>query len=1111
MKNLILLISFIVFGITTQANTWVVDSLQSSGFGTLRAAVDSASNGDTIRFNPNLIANGSDSISLLSEIAFSKALTFKGLYTQTDTLFISGRNANRIFNISNVSKIALDSVVIVNGFTSVSGAGIQTIMVDSLMLFNSKISECSALLLGGGVYMDPTDILGIESTAYLNLTNSVISNNAAVYRGGGLCITPYWQNSHLHQGLDMVQIHISGSLILNNTSNNYGGGLHVFCADTMIITMDSSIISGNKSYYGGGVYCNLFSNITSSGHTEILILNSEFNNNEATHKGGAIAVKMTGGSLVNYGNLNSEVIIKNTTFYGNGGPSMGGTIDINLGHYINHSFPGSLNADLLFENSTIAFSNGTAIKSEIGGNSNGHISNTYTSNVKVKNSTIYKSNSLYGSAISNYVGSRANRQGVWSAVTRIENSSIVKNTSSLIPAIWNSYGYSTGTSEIYVKSSIIAFNGDTSMINPQSPLFYSGGNNIFSDSSLIGTVSTDQINVDSTMLNLSSLSFNGGSTPTLVPIFPSVAINNGNPLDSSDAQNIAIVGIREVGAAEVCVRTFRTDTVVAYDSYTWVNGITYAASDTIATHIVGNVAGCDSVASLNLTILTSCRETDTISTCNSYTWRNGVTYYTSNYTAQHIVGFPNGCDSIYSLQLTIANTMIETFETCDSITWRNGITYSQSNFSARDTISISASCDSIYILNLTVHSPEYTSDTIVSCDSLTWVNGVTYYSSSNSISDTFNNRHGCDSTVALNLTINPSTHVTENISACSTYTWSNGQIYVLDNNTDTQNFIKTNGCDSVIHLDLSIHSGTFATDIHVACDSLAWIDGNTYYSNNTTAIHTLIGGNSNGCDSVVTLDLAILNTSIGIDVITACDSYMWNGITYTSNNNTALDTLANVAGCDSIITLNLTILNSSSFTDVITSCTEMIWIDGITYNQTTSGQTFTIPNTNGCDSVVTLDFTLLEVDTTVTRNYLTLSAQATSATYQWIDCVNGAINGETNANFRATVNGDYQVEVTQNGCIDTSACFTINNVGIQETELIGISLYPNPTSDVLNIDKGSNTTLEITITNSAGAVVHQSTTQNQITTINMAQMAAGMYVVALKNELGVKVERVVKR
>jgi len=74
-----------------------------------------------------------------------------------------------------------------------------------------------------------------------------------------------------------------------------------------------------------------------------------------------------------------------------------------------------------------------------------------------------------------------------------------------------------------------------------------------------------------------------------------------------------------------------------------------------------------------------------------------------------------------------------------------------------------------------------------------------------------------------------------------------------------------------------------------------------------------------------------------------------------------------------------------------------------------------------------------------------------------------------------------------------------------------VEAKPNPTSDVLHIDKGSNTSLEITITNSVGATVYQSTSKSQITIIIIAQMATGLYVVTMKNELGMKVEKVMKR
>ena len=118
--------------------------------------------------------------------------------------------------------------------------------------------------------------------------------------------------------------------------------------------------------------------------------------------------------------------------------------------------------------------------------------------------------------------------------------------------------------------------------------------------------------------------------------------------------------------------------------------------------------------------------------------------------------------------------------------------------------------------------------------------------------------------------------------------------------------------------------------LNLVCDSYTWIDGVTYTSSNNTATHTLT--NSVGCDSVVTLDLTILNSTVGTDVITACDSYTWiDGITYTNSNNAATHTLTNAVGCDSVVTLDLTINYTTTGTDVITACDSLTWIDGVTY------------------------------------------------------------------------------------------------------------------------------------------------------------------------------------
>jgi len=120
-------------------------------------------------------------------------------------------------------------------------------------------------------------------------------------------------------------------------------------------------------------------------------------------------------------------------------------------------------------------------------------------------------------------------------------------------------------------------------------------------------------------------------------------------------------------------------------------------------------------------------------------------------------------------------------------------------------------------------------------------------------------------------------------------------------------------------------------DTITVCDSLIWIDGNTYYTNNNTATFNIVDGAANMSDSLVTLDLTIFNSSTNTDTQTACDSYTWiDGNTYTTSNNIATQTFTNAVGCDSIVTLNLTINNSSTGIDTQSTCISYSWIDGNT-------------------------------------------------------------------------------------------------------------------------------------------------------------------------------------
>ena len=125
-----------------------------------------------------------------------------------------------------------------------------------------------------------------------------------------------------------------------------------------------------------------------------------------------------------------------------------------------------------------------------------------------------------------------------------------------------------------------------------------------------------------------------------------------------------------------------------------------------------------------------------------------------------------------------------------------------------------------------------------------------------------------------------------------------------------------------------IHQPQNVVDVQSACDSLTWSDGVTYTSNNTTATQLL--SNIGGCDSLVSLNLTIHTTDTTTDVLTGCGSYTWiNGITYVANNNTATYTLQNIHGY-SLVNLNLTI-STIYGTEVVSACDSYTWIDGNTY------------------------------------------------------------------------------------------------------------------------------------------------------------------------------------
>jgi Secretion system C-terminal sorting domain/Fibronectin type III domain len=245
--------------------------------------------------------------------------------------------------------------------------------------------------------------------------------------------------------------------------------------------------------------------------------------------------------------------------------------------------------------------------------------------------------------------------------------------------------------------------------------------------------------------------------------------------------------------------------------------------------------------------------------CGSYTWLvNNQTYATSG-TYSYIVG----------VDTEILNLTITPLPICQN----GGIV---------DLQVCGCNCASGYYgyhCEFAVCYTTYGSSGVSACDSYTWNNNT--YTQSGSYAETFVNAGGCDSIHTLNLTIMPSTTNTTTISGCTPYTWLvNNQTY-----NSTGIYSNTVGCHTEI-LDLTLSAPP-------PCQNGATI--NSFC----------------GCDCPsgyygVYCQFAVCYPNSGASNVSACASYTWNNITYTSSG-IYTGTFTNIGGCDSVHTLTLTI------------------------------------------------------------------------------------------------------------------------------------------------------------------------------------------------------------
>jgi gliding motility-associated-like protein len=395
------------------------------------------------------------------------------------------------------------------------------------------------------------------------------------------------------------------------------------------------------------------------------------------------------------------------------------------------------------------------------------------------------------------------------------------------------------------------------------------------------------------------------------------------------------------------------------------NSIDYDSSGTYIDTLV-NFLGCDSIVTLNLTVNPNQSTIVDAVICSDDVYDfNGVPLNTSGTFTDLLITFL-GCDSLVTLNLTVFDVLFTVLdeEICEGERFSfNGVDYDQTG-TYIDTLLSTAACDSIVTLNLLVKPISFFSFDVVICERDTFDFNGDLLTTTGVFVDTLLGSNGCDSIITLNLQVNPSPITVLNESICD------GEVFDFDGDpiTTTGTFTKVLStylnCDSTVTLNLLVQP-VQTTNLSATICSNETFDFNGV-ALNTAGFYTDLFATYLGCDSTVNLTLTVnpIATSSISETICQGETYNFNGLDLTAAG-VYVDTLRTFQDCDSIITLTLTVnpLSTFDFTEVICDG-ESFDFNGVLL--TTAGSyTQVLSNFLNCDSTITLNLIVNPVQQTM--------------------------------------------------------------------------------------------------------------------------------------------------
>jgi len=500
--------------------------------------------------------------------------------------------------------------------------------------------------------------------------------------------------------------------------------------------------------------------------------------------------------------------------------------------------------------------------------------------------------------------------------------------------------------------------------------------------------------------------------------------------------------------------------------------------------------GCTATNNASISQPAEITGTDDAEICNGQTYTFGTQtlttagQYTETFTAL------NGCDSTVTLTLNIVSTLYNTVDTflCDNTPFTtNQNTYTTSGTYTENYTSIGG-CDSIVTYNVEISPIITNSINATICDGDNYVLGTQTCTTSGQFTEVFVAANGCDSTVTLDLIVNPVYDITQDTAVCEgeSVTYPDGVTEVISATTSHISNLQTiNSCDSIITTNVIMNPVYNIEETVNVCEneSVTFPDGTTEVITSSVD-HTSNLSTIASCDSIIIThvnmhlnpnpqilgDLDICeDESTNLSLSETYSSYLWStgsaSPTITVNTTSVIDVAVSTSfGCNGNTSVNVTV--NPNPTPVITGdsyfcsgSTATISADAgyASYLWNTNASTQSINVSNGGDYtvVVTDDHSCMGTATfNVFEDIISLEALGSTLicagvytdifanisggippyTYNWS-------NGVTTAN--QTINPYTDVTYTVWGQ-DGYGCQTnVDNISIQVSQGVNFEVYSN--------------------------------------------------------------------